>query len=162
MQRRTALLFSGSAAAALACVAAAGAAGVSACAAAARSERVPAPVSSVGVAAPDGPAVARVTEGSPDAGPGGEHGHYGQSDGGLRCGCSLCAPVVSDDPCVHDGECAPAVPCHAERCVARAKAKPASPGLVCTMDLRCHTADVNRCACHQGKCALVPRGAPGG
>jgi len=76
------------------------------------------------------------------------------------CGCGLCAPVVSDDACSTDADCAPAVPCHADRCVAKAKAQPRNPGTACTMNLLCNTVDANTCGCHQGKCALMPRVKP--
>jgi hypothetical protein len=76
---------------------------------------------------------------------------------GPLCGCGLCAPVVSDDVCNTDADCAPAVPCHADRCVAKAKAQPRKPDTACTMNLLCNTVDANTCGCHQGKCALMPR-----
>jgi hypothetical protein len=76
------------------------------------------------------------------------------------CGCSLCAPVVSNDACTVDADCAPSDPCHAEACVARAKAKPATPQTQCTMDLRCNSVDVNTCGCLQGHCALFPKKQP--
>src|SRR5512143_2820265 len=48
------------------------------------------------------------------------------TDGGVKwlgghrlCGCKLCAPVVSDDACSTDADCAPEEPCHAKRCVAK-------------------------------------------
>jgi hypothetical protein len=64
---------------------------------------------------------------------------------------------VSDDPCASDDECAPATPCHADRCVAKSKATLPSPGQACTMMMACHSADANRCGCYQGHCALTPR-----
>ena len=76
------------------------------------------------------------------------------------CGCSLCEPVVSNDACTVDADCAPSDPCHAEACVARAKAKPATPQTQCTMDLRCNSVDVNTCGCLQGHCALYPKKQP--
>ncbi len=76
------------------------------------------------------------------------------------CGCSLCEPVVSNDACTVDADCAPSDPCHAEACVARTKAKPATPQTQCTMDLRCNSVDVNTCGCLQGHCALYPKKQP--
>lgn len=73
------------------------------------------------------------------------------------CGCSLCAPVVSEDACTLDADCAPQTPCHATACVAKAKAQPSAPGTHCTMDLRCDSVDANRCGCVSGRCTLAPR-----
>ena len=70
------------------------------------------------------------------------------------CGCALCKPVVSEDACTSDSDCAPATPCHAEACVAKAKAKPLNPGLSCTAILMCNSADANACGCLDGRCAL--------
>lgn len=79
-------------------------------------------------------------------------------DGGDElCGCGLCAPRMSDDPCSGDGDCAPSTPCHAPACVARAKAQPRKADTVCTMNLRCDSADANDCACIAGHCGLRPR-----
>lgn len=76
------------------------------------------------------------------------------------CGCGLCAPVVSNDACSTDADCAPATPCHADKCVAKANAAPRKPDTACTMNLMCNTIDANTCGCHQGKCALMPRVKP--
>lgn len=73
---------------------------------------------------------------------------------GLRA-CKLPAPVKSQDRCTTDADCAPSDPCHAKACVAKAKAAPAS-GKMCTRDLQCDTADVNKCGCFEGFCALTP------
>ncbi|HQY60290.1 MAG: hypothetical protein IPF92_10230 [Myxococcales bacterium] len=73
------------------------------------------------------------------------------------CGCALCAPVVSEDACTQDADCAPATPCHAEACVAKAKAKAPTPRTSCTMILRCDSVDANTCGCLEGRCALYPR-----
>ena len=78
-------------------------------------------------------------------------------DGGNLCGCSLCKPVVSDDACATDADCAPATQCHATACVARSKAKPRVAGLMCTMILQCNSIDANSCGCLAGHCALAPR-----
>jgi hypothetical protein len=72
------------------------------------------------------------------------------------CGCSLCEPVLSDDPCGADSDCAPASPCHAERCVAAAKAPPHDPNIMCTRIMKCGTIDANACQCVRGRCALAP------
>jgi hypothetical protein len=74
------------------------------------------------------------------------------------CDCSLCEPKVSEDACGTDADCAPSVPCHAPACVAKAKAEPRKADTVCTMDMRCDSADANDCRCLAGKCALVGRG----
>jgi hypothetical protein len=74
----------------------------------------------------------------------------------MLCGCKLCAPVVSEDPCTSDNDCAPATPCHATQCVSRTKAVPRKPDTMCTMDIRCDSVDVNRCGCVQGRCTLSP------
>ena len=71
--------------------------------------------------------------------------------------CSLGKPIVSDDACNADGDCAPSVPCHAPACVARAKAQLPAPGQICTEEMRCATADANQCSCSQGRCTLAPR-----
>jgi hypothetical protein len=75
----------------------------------------------------------------------------------LRCGCALCEPVVSDDPCIQDSDCGPSAPCHADRCVGIAKAKPRQPSDMCTLQLMCKTIDANACGCVNGRCALYPR-----
>lgn len=72
------------------------------------------------------------------------------------CGCALCEPVISDDACTQDADCAPATPCHAEACVAKAKAKAKAPDTYCTMILRCDSVDANTCGCLEGRCALYP------
>jgi hypothetical protein len=77
--------------------------------------------------------------------------------GVLRCGCRLCEPVFSDDACQVDADCGPSAPCHADRCVGIAKAKPRQPGDMCTLQMLCMTTDANACGCLLGKCALYPR-----
>lgn len=72
-------------------------------------------------------------------------------------GCRLPAPVVSEDACTKDADCAPSTPCHARACVATSKATPRTPDAVCTMNIDCQSADVNPCSCYQGHCALVPK-----
>ncbi|HRI65613.1 MAG TPA: hypothetical protein PK156_15300 [Polyangium sp.] len=76
---------------------------------------------------------------------------------GPNFGCRLSAPVVSDDACSKDADCAPSTPCHARACVAVAKATPRTPDTMCTMNIDCQSADVNPCSCYQGHCALVPK-----
>lgn len=76
---------------------------------------------------------------------------------GKLCGCSLCEPAPSEDACSTDADCAPATACHAEQCVAKAKAMPRKPGEMCTMLMNCASADANACGCVKGKCALSPR-----
>jgi len=70
--------------------------------------------------------------------------------------CRLPAPLASDDTCSRDADCAPAEPCHARACVAVAHAHARGPDTVCTMSIDCQSADVNRCACYEGRCSLVP------
>jgi hypothetical protein len=70
--------------------------------------------------------------------------------------CRLDAPKLSADPCKTDADCAPSALCHAPECVAKRKAPPPDPNVMCTRDLHCATADANRCGCHQGRCALIP------
>ena len=53
--------------------------------------------------------------------------------------------------------CAPATPCHATRCVAKANATLRTPGMTCTMMLVCTSIDANSCGCLNGRCALSPR-----
>ncbi|WP_394846487.1 hypothetical protein LZC95_03355 [Pendulispora brunnea] len=77
-----------------------------------------------------------------------------------QCGCSLCEPVVSEDACSTDADCAPSVPCHAPACVAKAKAVPRKPDTMCTMMMACTSADSNTCGCLKGKCALYPKSSP--
>jgi hypothetical protein len=86
------------------------------------------------------------------------------ADGGVKwlggqrlCGCKLCAPVVSDDACSSDADCAPEEPCHAKRCVGTANAKGLGTKAMCSRIMMCHTTDANSCGCYNGKCALVPR-----
>jgi hypothetical protein len=73
-------------------------------------------------------------------------------------GLSSClpAPRVSEDACTKDADCAPSDSCHALACVASSKARPPTPGTYCLDGLDCHSADANRCACYEGRCALVP------
>jgi hypothetical protein len=77
--------------------------------------------------------------------------------GAKLCGCSLCEPVFSDDACSSDADCAPSALCHAEACVAKAKAPQRTPGTACTEIMKCATTDANACGCVKGKCALAPR-----
>jgi hypothetical protein len=80
------------------------------------------------------------------------------SDAGPKlCGCALCEPVSSADPCKTADDCAPATPCHATACVAKAKAEPRSPNLACTEIFQCNAIEANSCACVGGKCAIAPR-----
>lgn len=79
------------------------------------------------------------------------------ADGGKLCGCSLCAPVVSEDSCTRDADCLPEVPCHATRCIAKEHATPRNPALMCTEIMRCDSVDANSCGCVKGKCTLSPR-----
>jgi hypothetical protein len=90
----------------------------------------------------------------------------GWSSGGLGlvgpsapklCGCKLCDPIVSADTCSADADCAPEVPCHAARCVAKAHATARKPGQMCTEIMMCGTADANACGCVKGKCTLHAR-----
>ncbi len=79
------------------------------------------------------------------------------------CGCGLCEPVLSEDTCKVDGDCAPATPCHATACVAAAHAQPRLPNTQCTEILQCNAIEANRCACvtapgaSSGRCAIAPR-----
>ncbi len=70
--------------------------------------------------------------------------------------CRLPAPKKSDDACKIDADCAPSDPCHAKACVAKARSKPRTPDIMCTMMMGCETADANRCGCFQGRCSLIP------
>ena len=70
--------------------------------------------------------------------------------------CHLPAAKKSDDACKTDVDCAPSDPCHARACVAKAKSKPRTPDIMCTMLMGCETADANRCGCFEGRCALIP------
>lgn len=79
------------------------------------------------------------------------------SDAPPGCGCSLCAPVVSADPCTKFEDCAPDAVCHAKGCVAKAKAPVPPPNLSCTQDFQCNAIEANACGCFEGKCALMPR-----
>jgi hypothetical protein len=81
-----------------------------------------------------------------------------ESDAGPKaCGCALCEPVVSEDACKTDADCAPDLPCHAPRCVAKSKAQPRRPGQMCTMLMACTTADANACSCVKNRCTLHAR-----
>lgn len=91
-----------------------------------------------------------------DAGPPGLDPGLGLG-GKTLCGCGLCEPILSNDPCSADDDCAPATVCHATRCVAKANAEPRKPDSVCTQDLRCDAIEANTCACVKGKCAIAPR-----
>jgi hypothetical protein len=70
--------------------------------------------------------------------------------------CHLPAPKKSDDACKVDADCAPSDPCHARACVAKARSKPRTPDVMCTMMMGCETADANRCGCFEGRCSLIP------
>ena len=89
-----------------------------------------------------------------------------QPDAGLAitgpklCGCGLCDPLFSDDACTADADCAPSAYCHAEACVAKAKAPARPKNVMCTEIMKCGSADANGCGCVQGKCALFPRRKP--
>ena len=72
------------------------------------------------------------------------------------CGCKLCAPVVSDDACKVDADCAAATPCHATACIAASKVPQTAMRPMCTRIMKCNTTDANACTCYQGKCALTP------
>lgn len=72
--------------------------------------------------------------------------------------CQLPTPVLSDDACASDADCGPATPCHATACVAKAKSQPPAAGIMCTREMRCNSADANRCGCYQGRCGLIPPG----
>jgi len=81
-----------------------------------------------------------------------------QADPGPRmCGCALCEPLVSEDVCKVDADCAAATACHATACVAKAKAEPRTANTQCTQLFACASVDANPCGCYQGHCALVPR-----
>lgn len=80
-----------------------------------------------------------------------------QGDVAPGCGCSLCRPVVSDDPCTKFEDCAPDALCHAKRCVAKAKAPAPRSDVSCTQDFQCDAIEANACGCFEGKCALMPR-----
>lgn len=109
--------------------------------------------------APEGP---RAAEASPEPAPATREG--GDAGGAVEtkrerppfAGCRLPAPVVSDDACVIDADCGVSEPCHARACVAKAKSRPPGPDTVCTRELVCTSADVNRCGCLEGRCALIP------
>src|SRR5262249_3478046 len=103
--------------------------------------------------APDPRASLNATEPpTPDAGP-----LYASAPAGGRiCGCQLCDAVVSNDSCGADADCAPETPCHATRCVAKAKAKPRKD-VMCTEIMLCNTVDANACGCVKGKCTLHAR-----
>ena len=75
---------------------------------------------------------------------------------GNRPRCQLPAPKPSDDACQTDAECAPSEPCHAPACVAKSKVPPPAHPVMCTREMRCDSADANRCGCYQGHCALIP------
>jgi len=70
--------------------------------------------------------------------------------------CRLPAPRKSDDACATDADCGVSEPCHAHACVAKAKSRPRTPDTMCTMIMDCQSADVNRCGCFEGRCALIP------
>lgn len=70
--------------------------------------------------------------------------------------CRLPQPLRSEDSCSTDADCGPSSPCHAKACVAAAKAQRPTPDTMCTQSLECDSADVNRCGCLEGRCALIP------
>jgi hypothetical protein len=70
--------------------------------------------------------------------------------------CRLPAPLKSEDACTTDADCGVSEPCHAHACVAKAKSRPRTPDTMCTMVMDCQSADVNRCGCFEGRCALIP------
>lgn len=70
--------------------------------------------------------------------------------------CKLPAPKKSEDACKQDSDCGVSEPCHAAACVAKAKSNPPKADTMCTRMLACHSADVNRCGCFEGRCALIP------
>ena len=72
--------------------------------------------------------------------------------------CTLEAPRLSTDRCDTDADCGVSQPCHAPACVGIEKANPPTSETVCTMNVVCDSADVNRCGCFDGVCALIPRG----
>jgi hypothetical protein len=74
----------------------------------------------------------------------------------LSAGCKLPAPKPSDDACTTDDDCGVSTSCHADSCVSKAKSHPKASDTVCTESLACFSADVNRCGCYQGHCALIP------
>jgi hypothetical protein len=76
--------------------------------------------------------------------------------------CSVRAPVFSDDACAVDADCAPLAVCHADACVAAARAGAMKPGTMCTADCRAGTLDCgcNHCGCQaradgQKRCAML-------
>lgn len=71
--------------------------------------------------------------------------------------CRLPAPRLSEDACATDADCAVDAPCHARACVAKAKGNPPTPQTMCTRQMVCDSVDANRCGCHEGRCALIPR-----
>ena len=89
-----------------------------------------------------------------------------QPDAGLAttgpklCGCGLCDPLFSDDACANDSDCAPSTYCHADACIAKAKAPARPKNVMCTEMMKCASADANACGCMQGKCALFARPKP--
>ena len=84
------------------------------------------------------------------------------SDGVFSLG-SVKAPVLSDDPCAKDSDCAPVGTCHPDRCVATANAGTLAPGTMCTETCTASTLDCgyNHCGCASAKdgqkrCAVLP------
>jgi len=71
-------------------------------------------------------------------------------------GCRLPAPRKSEDACKVDTDCGVSDPCHAQACVAKAKAHPPDKSTVCTRRMDCFSADANPCGCLDGVCALIP------
>jgi hypothetical protein len=106
------------------------------------------------LAATTGDAGAPADAASPVAAPVPDAGSTGDAG---ACGCHVCAPVVSNDACTTDADCAPSQPCHAPACVGKANAQPRTPGQMCTQQLICTTVDANACGCVHGKCTLYAR-----
>ncbi|APR80352.1 Hypothetical protein A7982_05699 [Minicystis rosea] len=109
---------------------------------------------------PPGPIVTSAATSSPPVGTGAPPG-LGQpnqpSQPSLKPPeCRLPAPVKSTDACSSDADCGVSDPCHAHACVAKAKSRPKTPDTMCTMVMDCASADVNRCGCLEGRCALIP------
>lgn len=70
--------------------------------------------------------------------------------------CKLAAAKKSGDACKADADCGPSLACHAPACVAKAKSATRPLSMMCTQTIDCDTADVNRCGCFEGSCALIP------
>jgi hypothetical protein len=77
------------------------------------------------------------------------------------------APLLSDDACVKDADCAPITTCHPDRCVAVANVGTLPPGTMCTEMCMGGTLDCayNHCGCAankdgQKRCAVLPGPSP--